>query len=53
MSEKQQMRTPSGMGGLVKYDEGKGGIKLKPEWIIGACGFLVIVEIALYMMVHV
>ena len=44
MAEKKQMRAPSGMAGLVKYeDEGESLIKLKPIHVVGiAVGFIVL-----------
>jgi preprotein translocase subunit Sec61beta len=46
MAEKNQMRTPSGAAGLVRYDEGDDStiIKMKPMHVVALATVLVIIE---------
>ena len=55
MSEKKQMRSPSGMAGLVRYDEGdnSAAIKLKPLHVVGVAVALIVLEAVLFFMVPV
>jgi preprotein translocase subunit Sec61beta len=51
MAEKQKMRTPSGMAGLVKYeDEGESLIKMKPVHVVGIAVGLIVLEVILFLM---
>ena len=48
MAKKDKTRLPSGMAGLVRYDEElKNAPKLKPEWVIGFAIGVVILELIL------
>lgn len=48
MSRKDKSQMPQSTAGLIRYtDQTKGGIKIKPEHIIVACGALIAVEIIL------
>jgi preprotein translocase subunit Sec61beta len=50
MTEKQKLRAPSGMAGLVKYeDEGESLIKLKPIHVVEIGVALVILEVLLFL----
>ena len=52
MPEKKQMRSPSGMAGLVRYDEGNTSvIKLKPLHVVGITLALIVLEAVLFFMV--
>jgi preprotein translocase subunit Sec61beta len=43
MANDEQIRTPSGMGGLQSYNEQTGSkVQIKPEWVIIAIGLVVI-----------
>lgn len=51
MAEKQKLRAPSGMAGLVKYDDDdKSLIKLKPIHVVEIGVALVILEVVLFLM---
>jgi len=46
---KQEMQTPSGMAGLVRYyDEDKSLIRLNPEHVVAMCISIVILEAILF-----
>ena len=48
MTKDKKTRMPSGMAGLVRYDEVlKDAPKLKPKWVIGFAVGLVAVEMIL------
>lgn len=48
MSKDKNTRMPSGMAGLVRYDEElKESPKLKPVWVIAFAGGLVVIELIL------
>jgi len=48
MSKKDNKRMPSGMAGLMRYDEDlKESPKLKPHWVVAFCIFVVIIELLL------
>jgi preprotein translocase subunit Sec61beta len=50
MAEKQKLRAPSGMAGLVKYeDEGESLIKLKPINVVEIGIALIILEVLLFL----
>ena len=50
MAEKQKLRAPSGMAGLVKYeDEGESLIKLKPMHVIAIGVGLIVFEAVLFL----
>ena len=50
MAEKRQMRAPSGMAGLVKYeDEGDSLIKMKPIHVVGIAVGLIAFEAILFL----
>jgi len=51
VAEKQKMRSPSGVAGLVRYDEEdkESIIKLKPVHVIGICIALVVLELVLFL----
>lgn len=52
MAEKQKMQAPSGMAGLVRYEETEESlIKLKPEHIVAIATALVVIEMALFFIV--
>jgi preprotein translocase subunit Sec61beta len=52
MAEKQKLRAPTGMAGLVKYeDEGESLIKLKPVHVVGISVGLIILEVILFLMI--
>ena len=51
MAEKQKLRAPTGMAGLVKYeDEGESLIKLKPAHVVGIAVGLIILELILFLL---
>ena len=46
MSKKDKNYMPQSTAGLMRYfTQSKESIKIKPEHIIAACGFLIIIEI--------
>ena len=48
MAKKDKSRMPSGMAGLVRYDEElKESPKLKPKWVIWFSLGLVVIEVIL------
>lgn len=48
MARKNQMQMPRSTAGLTMYfDDTKSVIKLKPEYIVGACAALIVLEILL------
>ena len=48
MSKKDKTRMPSGMAGIMRYDEElKEAPKLKPQWVIAFAIGLVVVELVL------
>ena len=52
MAEKQRMQAPSGMAGLVRYEETEESlIKLKPEHIVALSVALIVIEMALFFLV--
>jgi preprotein translocase subunit Sec61beta len=52
MAEKQKMRTPSGIAGLVRYDEVEDSIiKLKPVYVFGIAVALIALELMLFLLV--
>jgi len=52
MAEKQNMQAPSGMAGLVRYEETEDSlIKLKPEHVVVLAAGLVVIELALFFLV--
>ena len=55
MAEKQKLRSPSGIAGLVRYDEEdkESIIKLKPIHVIGICIALVVLEAILFLMMPI
>jgi preprotein translocase subunit Sec61beta len=55
MAEKQKLRSPSGIAGLVRYDEEdkESIIKLKPIHVIGICIALVVLETILFLMMPI
>jgi preprotein translocase subunit Sec61beta len=51
MAEKQKLRAPSGMAGLVKYDDDdKSLIKIKPVHVIEIAVGLIALEVVLFLM---
>jgi preprotein translocase subunit Sec61beta len=50
MAEKQKMVAPSGMAGLVRYEEEDSVLKLKPEHVLYICAALLAIEIAATLM---
>lgn len=55
MAEKQKLRTPSGVAGLVRYDEEAGDslIKLKPIHVFGIAVGLIAIEVILFLTIPV
>jgi len=52
MAEKQKMRAPSTIAGLVRYEEeGESLIKLKPMHIVGIVVTLIILELFLFLLI--
>jgi len=52
MAEKKRLRTPTGIAGLVKYeDEGESLIKLKPVHVVGIAVGLIILELILFLII--
>ena len=52
MAEKQRMQAPTGMAGLVRYEETEESlIKLKPEHIVALAAGLIVIEMALLFLV--
>ena len=52
MAEKQKLRAPTGVAGLVKYeDEGESLVKLKPIHVVGIAVGLIILEVILFLMI--
>lgn len=52
MAEKQRMQAPSGMAGLVRYEETEESlIKLKPEYVVALAVGLIVIETALFFLV--
>jgi len=51
MAEKQKLRSPSGVAGIVRYDEEdkESLIKLKPIHVVGISIALIILEILLFL----
>ncbi|NCO97282.1 MAG: preprotein translocase subunit Sec61beta [Candidatus Aenigmarchaeota archaeon CG_4_10_14_0_8_um_filter_37_24] len=48
MAKDSKTRMPSGMAGLVRYDEElKEAPKLKPKWVIAFAGGLIVIEVIL------
>jgi preprotein translocase subunit Sec61beta len=48
MSKKGRMQMPQSTAGLVRYfDESKESIKLKPQYIVGVCAALIVIELML------
>ena len=45
---KKKYTMPSSQGGLVRYYDEEEAIAIDPKWIIGAIGFLVLLEIFLH-----
>jgi preprotein translocase subunit Sec61beta len=45
MAQKSEMRTPSGVAGLVRYDEDDHSyIKLKPMYVVAIAVVMVVIE---------
>ncbi|MFH0929191.1 MAG: preprotein translocase subunit Sec61beta [Candidatus Aenigmatarchaeota archaeon] len=50
MAHKQQMRQPSSMAGLVKYDDDeKSLVKIKPIHVVGIGVGLIVMELVLFL----
>jgi preprotein translocase subunit Sec61beta len=50
MAEKQQMRTPSGVAGLVRFEEAEDAIiKMKPIHVFGIAVALIVMELVLFL----
>lgn len=50
MAEKDKLKTPSGMAGLVRYEEdAESKIKLEPKMVIFISIALIILEILMFM----
>lgn len=48
MAKKDKINVPRSTAGLVMYfDESKEAIKIKPEYVVGVCVFLIIIELLL------
>jgi preprotein translocase subunit Sec61beta len=48
MSDKKQGMMPQSTAGLIRYfDEGEGSFKIRPEYIIGICAALIVIEVGL------
>ena len=48
MVKEKRTRMPSGMAGLMRYDEElKNALKLKPEWVVGFAIGVVVLELVL------
>ncbi len=46
MAKKDKSYMPQSSAGLIRYfDQTKGGIKIKPEYVLAVCVFLVALEI--------
>ena len=49
MSEKKKMQAPTGMAGLVRYEEGKESkIKLEPKVVVAIAVAIIVLEIILF-----
>ncbi len=47
---RKKLTMPSSSGGLVRYyDEDTDAIRIDPKWVVGAIGFLVILEVFLHL----
>ena len=54
MAEKQKLQAPTGMAGLVRYDEGEESlIKLKPVHVFGIVAALIVIEVILFLTIPV
>ena len=52
MAEKQKMRTPSGVAGLVRYDEmDTAKISMKPIHVVGIAVAFAVIEAVLFFFV--
>ena len=52
LAEKQKMRAPSTIAGLVRYEEeGESLINLKPKHVVGIVVALIILELFLFLLV--
>ncbi len=52
MAEKEKIQMPSTGGGLFRPSDAEGrGLKIKPEFIIAACGAVIVIEIILHAFV--
>jgi len=43
-----QIRLPSGMGGLVRYNEDSSKVEVKPEYLVALIAVVIIIEILLH-----
>ncbi len=54
MAEKQRMQAPTGMAGLVRYEDTEEGlIRLKPEHIVAIAAALVVIEGMMFFFLRV
>jgi len=54
MAEKQKLRTPSGVAGLVRFEEEEDSlIKIKPIHVFGIAVGLIVLEVILFLTVPV
>ena len=54
MAEKQKMRAPSTIAGLVRYEEeGESLIKLKPMHVVGIVAVLIVLELILFLSIPI
>jgi preprotein translocase subunit Sec61beta len=50
MAEKKNLRAPSSIAGLVKYDDDEQSLlKIKPIHVIGICIGMVVLEVILFL----
>lgn len=49
MAKQEQSALPSGQGGLVQYFDSDTGLDLDPKTVVGVCGAVAVLELALHM----
>jgi preprotein translocase subunit Sec61beta len=49
MMADNQVRLPSGMGGLVRYNEDASKVEIKPEYLVSVIAVVIIIEILLHV----
>ncbi|WEL19954.1 preprotein translocase subunit Sec61beta [Candidatus Nanohalococcus occultus] len=48
MAKQEQSTLPSGQGGLVQYFDSDTGFDLNPKTVVGICGAVAVIELALH-----